>query len=471
MVANVLQLAPQGKGKKTKKTSSLQDKLLLENSKVKKNINFTTLLNEKLDKKQKTSKESLTSKIQAPIKMQTKEEKSQDTRLAVAQNAPKAKKPKFQEAQATHAELAPVLLSQEHSHKVAQQFDMREKKLKSSKKTASIEIPKTIQKEKPMPSTQEQLVLQTKSSKSKPKVASVLKEALQTPLKSQKSEQKTLGDVAKLAQNLNLTKLELSKSPKQEKPQESKMPDIPSLMSKKPKVISNQLSQIKEKVKTLKTQEAPKLQEHKVANNTLAEALLPPQESPKEPRLKDVGLSELLKMASKDKKEVALEEKAVQEEKKSEKTQDLLMGELKRETSFKIASSKETFTQFSQRIREEILNYKPPFSKLTMELNPVELGKLEITITKKGKELVINVNANNANALHTFMQNQSEFRATLSNVGFSNVELNFSQGEGKGGGNHSQEQGEQKRNKNGLEESITEIPALASMEIKMVQYA
>ena len=251
---------------------------------------------------------------------------------------------------------------------------------------------------------------------------------------------------------------------------QSKKEEEPKISSKSVKTPTLQTLLAKNSTKSNKTQENPKLA---VKENIREENSITPQaqELPKESKLKDVSLGELLKNVTREKNTQSVEEKNAQEEKKSEKPQELQVGELKREVQFKLASSKETFTQFSQRIREEILNYKPPFSKLTMELNPVELGKLEITITKKGKELVVNVNANNANALHTFMQNQSEFRSTLSSVGFSNVELNFSQGEGRGGGGQPQEREQQKRNKNSLGESITEIPALASMEIKMVQYA
>lgn len=157
------------------------------------------------------------------------------------------------------------------------------------------------------------------------------------------------------------------------------------------------------------------------------------------------------------------------EEKKSEKAQDLPLGELKRDTQFKIAQSRETITHFSQRLKEEIANYKPPFTKLSMELNPQELGKLEVTITKKGKELQIQINANNPNALQAFIQNQNEFRSTLANVGFNNVELNFSQGDSQG--QQKRQEGEnQKGNKNSLED-YKDAPLATSMEIKMVQYA
>lgn len=349
-------------------------------------------------------------------------------------------------------------------------------------------------------STQEQLLLQKQH-----KNTQITKKQIQTPLnealkqtKNSKPQSRTLADVAKIAQDhqLNLSKLELkTQSSKNEatpmlsqKPRRERLQTLSQALTNHPikpnevkveKKTASLSIQKKEESKQTRAQsirpQSPQSQslETQVKNQdqVIAQTSLQPQEN-KEHKAPTLG--ELLKLAPKQQNALALEGKeegGIEEKPKESKTQDVLMGELKRDVQVKIASSKETFTQFSQRIREEILNYKPPFSKLTMELNPVELGKLEITISKKGKELVVNVNANNPHALQAFVQNQSEFRATLSQVGFSNVELNFSQGEGKGGGERNQEQEQQKRNKNSLEESITEIPALASMEIKMVQYA
>lgn len=440
MVANMLQI-------------TLQDKIQSKKAKVKKNTNFATLLNDKIEKKQRISnenKEILSKKIQ-------NQKDKKDVRFEFTQKTSKAKKSKFEQTQTISQELALIPADQTFALKESLPHKDQAKKLKSSKKIT------------PPQSTQEQLALHTFKKAHSKKSLTPLKEALQTPLQSQNHEQKTLGDIVKLAEGLNLAKLQLKeeKPQKQEKTPQLNKEEIPNLANKTNQTSLLQTLLTKEKAKTQKTQEISK-SEYKYIDKR--GDIPQSQELPKELKLRDIGLNDLLKIASKEKLETS-EEKIIQEEKKSEKTQDFSLNELKRETQFKIASSKEMLTQFSQRIKEEVLNYKPPFTKLSMELNPAELGKLEITITKKGKELQINVNANNAHALQTFLQNQNEFRATLSNAGFNNVELNFSQGEGRGSGSRSQEQEQQKRNKNSLEEAITEIPALASMEIKMVQYA
>ena len=57
MVANVLQVAPQGKGKKSKKLLNPQDKIQAPKVKNSKIVSFSTLLNEKTEKTQKSPKE------------------------------------------------------------------------------------------------------------------------------------------------------------------------------------------------------------------------------------------------------------------------------------------------------------------------------------------------------------------------------------------------------------------------------
>ncbi|WP_334084009.1 flagellar hook-length control protein FliK [Helicobacter typhlonius] len=138
----------------------------------------------------------------------------------------------------------------------------------------------------------------------------------------------------------------------------------------------------------------------------------------------------------------------VSQVKQNEKTQIL----------YRSALAKENIRYFAQTLREEILNYKPPVTKLSMELNPRNLGSLELTITKKGKDLHISV-LSNANAVGLFLQNQVDFRNSLAQVGFENVDISFSSGE-KGGGDNPREQNasqngssHENRNKNGLEDS------------------
>nr|WP_304409001.1 flagellar hook-length control protein FliK [Helicobacter japonicus] len=139
---------------------------------------------------------------------------------------------------------------------------------------------------------------------------------------------------------------------------------------------------------------------------------------------------------------------------------------------YRSALAKENIRNFVQTLREEIQNYKPPITKLSMELNPRNLGSLELTITKKGKDLHIQV-ISNPTAIGLFLQNQVDFRNNLSQVGFENVDFNFDTSD-KGGGenqkeqNNSQNNNNDKRNKNSLEDSQNEMNV---MYITLPKYA
>lgn len=136
---------------------------------------------------------------------------------------------------------------------------------------------------------------------------------------------------------------------------------------------------------------------------------------------------------------------------------------------------KNTFLHFSDKLRDALQNYKPPITKISLELNPENLGNVELTITKMGDKVNIQIGSNQT-ALQLFMQNAQEFKIQLNNVGFNEVTMDFKDTSGNSfsqnnGGNfgNSQQQNpnqHQKRNENGLyiykqaEESNLEISHL-----------
>ena len=91
-----------------------------------------------------------------------------------------------------------------------------------------------------------------------------------------------------------------------------------------------------------------------------------------------------------------------------------------------IIKAKETIKHFSNNLKEEIENYKPPISKISIELNPKELGKVEVTLIHRGDNLQIQINSNN-NAISLFNYNQQELKQNLINMGFSDVNMSFNQ--------------------------------------------
>ncbi|UOS16304.1 flagellar hook-length control protein FliK [Helicobacter pylori] len=96
----------------------------------------------------------------------------------------------------------------------------------------------------------------------------------------------------------------------------------------------------------------------------------------------------------------------------------------------KNAAPKETIKHFTQQLKQEIQEYKPPMSRISMDLFPKELGKVEVTIQKVGKNLKVSVISHN-NSLQTFLDNQQDLKNSLNALGFEGVDLDFSQDSSK----------------------------------------
>lgn len=86
---------------------------------------------------------------------------------------------------------------------------------------------------------------------------------------------------------------------------------------------------------------------------------------------------------------------------------------------------KRTFESFATTLKDQIENYKPPIMRVNMVLNPEKLGEVEITIVNRGNNLHINFNST-PQTMSLFLQNQAEFKASLVNMGFSELQMNFS---------------------------------------------
>jgi len=93
-----------------------------------------------------------------------------------------------------------------------------------------------------------------------------------------------------------------------------------------------------------------------------------------------------------------------------------------------------------------------------------------VTITSRGNNLNVNISSNQ-NAMVLFMQNSSEFRNTLQNLGFNNVDMSFnsnSQGGQNGGGGQN---GKQEGNSNSLQYySENDEETIDSIDLTIPQY-
>ncbi|WP_024954446.1 flagellar hook-length control protein FliK [Sulfurospirillum arcachonense] len=104
-----------------------------------------------------------------------------------------------------------------------------------------------------------------------------------------------------------------------------------------------------------------------------------------------------------------------------------LKPQMKAETQFakQNTTAKETFNNFANDLREKIENYKPPIMKVQMLLNPKGLGEVDVVVVNRGNNLHVNISSN-TNTMSLFTQNQAEFKNSLVNMGFTNLEMNFS---------------------------------------------
>lgn len=194
----------------------------------------------------------------------------------------------------------------------------------------------------------------------------------------------------------------------------------------------------------------------------------------------DAVLAENLKTDSKTKEsEVASKtEKKVDDSQKEkiESKQEAGAIQTKQEVSLKNAMAREAIKNFASQFRDEVLNYKPPITRINLELNPANLGQVAMTISKKGKDLQVSITSN-ANVMTMFVQNAQELRQNLMQIGFNNLDLNFSTHDGQGGNTQNNDSDEQK-DRNIKLQSIEEAEAQTqlgnipqSIEISLPQYA
>ncbi len=135
----------------------------------------------------------------------------------------------------------------------------------------------------------------------------------------------------------------------------------------------------------------------------------------------------LLEKEEKTKEASDNKEKAKESTNSTQNTQNAQSSD---KTSDKSTTPKETIKHFTQQLKQEIQEYKPPMSRISMDLFPKELGKVEVTIQKVGKNLKVSVISHN-NSLQTFLDNQQDLKNSLNALGFDGVDLSFSQDSSK----------------------------------------
>lgn len=142
----------------------------------------------------------------------------------------------------------------------------------------------------------------------------------------------------------------------------------------------------------------------------------------------------------------------------------------------KVNEAKQMIKYLSSDVKSAIEEYKSPFTRIKIQLNPQRLGEVDLTIVQRGKNLHVNISSNNT-AINTLVMNANELKTQLSNNGINNATLNFSnnsQGDNSpSGGQQQSRQNEQRAREEynyfGEEEANEEI--LSSLEIVISHYA
>ncbi len=141
----------------------------------------------------------------------------------------------------------------------------------------------------------------------------------------------------------------------------------------------------------------------------------------------------------------------------------------------KLNEAKQMIKYLSADVKNAIEDYKSPFTRVKVQLNPQNLGEVDLTIVQRGKNLHVNISSNNT-AINALSMNANELRVQLSNSGINNATLNFSNGsqnsDTNAGGQHQQRQNEQRAHEeyNYFEKEETSEEILSSLEIIVPRY-
>ena len=156
-------------------------------------------------------------------------------------------------------------------------------------------------------------------------------------------------------------------------------------------------------------------------------------------------------------------------EKHSDKVSSVLLTKTE-QLSQKVTEAKQLVNHMAQNIKESVENYKPPFTRIKMQLNPQKFGEMDVTMVQRGNNVHININASSS-ALTLMMQNAHELKSALSAQGLGDATMNFSSHQ------HQQQQQEKQSQEQGfltyeeyadLDEEITQIAT--ALEVVIPRY-
>ena len=107
----------------------------------------------------------------------------------------------------------------------------------------------------------------------------------------------------------------------------------------------------------------------------------------------------------------------------------------------KLNEAKQMIRYLSDDIKNAINDYKSPFTRIKVQLNPQNLGDVDLTVVQRGNNLHVNLSSNNV-AINTLAMNINELKTQLQNSGINNATFNFNSQD-----NNGQNAGQQQQNR------------------------
>ena len=141
----------------------------------------------------------------------------------------------------------------------------------------------------------------------------------------------------------------------------------------------------------------------------------------------------------------------------------------------KLNEAKQMVKYLSTDVKQAIEDYKSPFTRVKVQLNPQKLGEVDLTVVQRGKNLHVNISSNNL-AVNALATNLNELRTQLSNNGINNATFNFNSGSESGSSsneqhrNRHQEQQEANEEYKYFENEEQNEEILSSLEIIVPSY-
>lgn len=140
----------------------------------------------------------------------------------------------------------------------------------------------------------------------------------------------------------------------------------------------------------------------------------------------------------------------------------------------KSKEAQQSMRLFASDLKEAVQEYKPPFTRLTMKLNPEKLGEVEVTLIQRGNNVHVNIQSSNTNSVAFLAHNATELKAQLAGQGITNATMNFMAG-GEGQSNPQSQQQEQRQNNfrsyTSFEELELNEEQVSALEIIIPHYA